>query len=181
MHVAVNLSSVQFRVPNLYESVVEALDRSNLAADRLEIEITESVILLNLPSTIETLNKLRAHGVKIAMDDFGTGHSSLSYLRHYPFDRIKLDGSFIRDLGDKMNSRAIVRAIAELANSLGMGTTAEGIETQEQLDYVERVGCTEGQGYLFGRPQPAKDAGALLASQSSQQRAGVAKTESIAN
>ncbi len=181
VHVAVNLSSVQFRVPNLYESVVEALDRSNLAADRLEIEITESVILLNLPSTIETLNKLRAHGVKIAMDDFGTGHSSLSYLRHYPFDRIKLDGSFIRDLQDKMNSRAIVRAIAELANSLGMRTTAEGIETQEQLDYVKRVGCTEGQGYLFGKPQPAKDARALLASRSSQPRAGANQTEPIAN
>ena len=180
IRVAVNLSSAQFRVPNLYESVADALDRSNLAADRLEIEITESVILLNLPSTIETLNRLRARGVTIAMDDFGTGHSSLSYLRDYPFDRIKLDGSFIRDLADKMNSRAIVRAIAELASSLGMGTTAEGIETEEQLEYVKRVGCTEGQGYLFGKAQPAKDVRALLASQSSHPRAGAAKIESIA-
>jgi EAL domain-containing protein (putative c-di-GMP-specific phosphodiesterase class I) len=119
--------------------------------------------------------------VKIAMDDFGTGHSSLSYLRHYPFDRIKLDGSFIRDLGDKMNSRAIVRAIAELANSLGMGTTAEGIETQEQLDYVKRVGCTEGQGYLFGKPQPAKDARALVASQPSRPRTAATQTEPVAD
>ena len=181
IRVAVNLSSVQFRVPNLYENVVDALECSNLAADRLEIEITESVILLNLPSTIETLNKLRGRGVKIAMDDFGTGHSSLSYLRHYPFDRIKLVGSFIRDLGDKMNSRAIVRAIAELANSLGMGTTAEGIETQEQLDYVKRVGCTEGQGYLFGKPQPAKDARALLASQPSRPRTAATQTEPVAD
>jgi diguanylate cyclase (GGDEF)-like protein len=179
VRVAVNLSSVQFRVANLYESVMEALERSNLAADRLEIEITESVILLNLPSTLETLNKFRARGVKIAMDDFGTGHSSLSYLRHYPFDRIKLDGSFIRDLADKMNSRAIVRAIAELANSLRIGTTAEGIETQEQLDYVKRVGCTEGQGYLFGKPQPAKEARALLALQSSLM--GHAQTELVAD
>jgi diguanylate cyclase (GGDEF)-like protein len=175
IRVAVNLSSVQFRVPNLYESVVDAIDRSNLAAERLEIEITESVILLDLPSTLETLNRLRARGLTIAMDDFGTGHSSLSYLRHYPFDRIKLDGSFIRDLADKMNSRAIVRAIAELANSLGMGTTAEGIETEEQLDYVKRVGCTEGQGYLFGKPQSAKEVRALLASQPSQPRAAAAQ------
>jgi len=98
--------------------------------------------------------------------------------RHYPFDRIKLVGSFISDLADKTNSRAIVRAIAELADSLGMGTTRK---TEEQLDYVKRVGCTEGQGYLFGKPQPAKDVRALLASQPSQPRAAAAQTEPVAD
>ena len=157
MRVAVNLSPVQFRRPNLYEVVCNALARANLAAARLELEITESVLLLNQAATLDTLRRLRALGVRIAMDDFGTGHSSLTYLRHFPFDRIKIDCSFIHELSTAKDSRAIIMAVAHLAASLGMETTAEGIETQEELDYVKQVGCTEGQGYFFSKPQPAKD------------------------
>jgi EAL domain-containing protein (putative c-di-GMP-specific phosphodiesterase class I) len=162
VRIAVNLSAVQFRTPNLYEIVANALSRSNLTARRLELEITESVLLLNQASTLETLRQLRALGVRIAMDDFGTGHSSLSYLRCFPFDKIKIDCSFIHDLPTKKDSRAILRAVAHLANSLGMEATAEGIETQGELDYVKRAGCTEGQGYYFGKAQPAKDVYSLL-------------------
>ena len=158
-----NLSPVQFRISNLYEVVCSTLSRSRLAADRLELEVTESALLLNQASTLETMRQLRALGVRIAMDDFGTGHSSLSYLRCFPFDRIKIDCSFIHDLSIKKDSRAIIRAVAHLASSLGMETTAEGIETQAEFDYVKRVGCTEGQGYFFGKAQPAKEVYALLA------------------
>jgi diguanylate cyclase (GGDEF)-like protein len=163
VRIAVNLSAVQFKTPNLYESVANALSRSNLAARRLELEITESVLLLNQASTLETLRQLRALGMRIAMDDFGTGHSSLNYLRCFPFDKIKIDCSFIHDLPTKKDSRAIIRAVAHLASSLGMEATAEGIETQGELDYVKRAGCTEGQGYFFGKAQPAKDVYSLLA------------------
>jgi EAL domain-containing protein (putative c-di-GMP-specific phosphodiesterase class I) len=164
IRVAVNLSSMQFRTQTLYHTIHSALARSNLASNRLELEITESVLLVNHPSTLETLRQLRALGVRITMDDFGTGHSSLSYLRCFPFDRIKIDCSFIHDLSSKKDSRAIIRAVAVLASSLGMETTAEGIETQGELDYVKRVGCTEGQGYFFGKAQPAEDVRVLIAS-----------------
>jgi diguanylate cyclase (GGDEF)-like protein len=163
VRIAVNLSPVQFRISNLYEVVCNTLSRSHLAANRLELEVTESALLLNQASTLETMRQLRALGVRIAMDDFGTGHSSLSYLRCFPFDRIKIDCSFIHDLSIKKDSRAIIRAVAHLASSLGMETTAEGIETQAEFDYVKRVGCTEGQGYFFGKAQPAKEVYALLA------------------
>jgi diguanylate cyclase (GGDEF)-like protein len=162
VRIAVNLSAVQFRTLNLYEVVGSALSRSGLAAARLELEITESALLLNQDSTLETLRQLRALGVRIAMDDFGTGHSSLGYLRCFPFDRIKIDCSFIHDLLTRKDSRAIIRAVAQLASSLGMETTAEGIETQEELEYLRRVGCTEGQGYFFGKAQPAKDICSML-------------------
>jgi diguanylate cyclase (GGDEF)-like protein len=164
IRVAVNLSSMQFRTQTLYHTIHSALARSNLAANRLELEITESVLLVNQPSTLETLRQLRTLGVRITMDDFGTGHSSLSYLRCFPFDRIKIDCSFVHDLSSKKDSRAIIRAVAVLASSLGMETTAEGIETQGELDYVKRVGCTEGQGYFFGKAQPAEDVRVLIAS-----------------
>jgi diguanylate cyclase (GGDEF)-like protein len=157
MRVAVNLSPVQFRTPNLYEVVCNALARANFAATRLELEITESILLLNEAAILDTLRKLRALGVRIAMDDFGSGHSSLTYLRRFPFDRIKIDGSFIRELTSGKDSRAIILAVSHLAANLGMETTAEGIETEEELDYVKRVGCTEGQGYFFSKPRPAKD------------------------
>jgi diguanylate cyclase (GGDEF)-like protein len=163
VRVAVNLSAVQFRTPSLYEIVANALSHAGLAAARLELEITESVPLLNQAPTLETLRQLRALGVRIAMDDFGTGHSSLSYLRCFPFDRIKIDCSFIHDLSTEKDSRAIISAVAHLASSLGMETTAEGIETQGELDYVRHVGCTEGQGYFFSKAQPARDVRSLLA------------------
>jgi diguanylate cyclase (GGDEF)-like protein len=171
VRIAVNLSAVQFRTPNLYEVVGNVLSRSGLAAARLELEITESALLLNQESTIVTLRQLRALGVRIAMDDFGTGHSSLSYLRCFPFDKIKIDCSFIHDLSTKKDSRAIIRAVAQLASSLGMETTAEGIEKQEELEYLKGVGCTEGQGYFFSKARPAKDVHSLLAIAGKQSKA----------
>jgi diguanylate cyclase (GGDEF)-like protein len=155
--VAVNLSSAQFKGLSLVQTVVSALDASGLSPLRLELEITESALLADNESTIATLNHLRALGVRIAMDDFGTGYSSLSYLRSFPFDKIKIDRSFIKDLGEKNDCSAIVKAVASLGAALGMTTTAEGVETAEQLRQIREQGCTEVQGYFFGRPCPAAD------------------------
>ncbi len=154
--VAVNLSSAQFKGLSLVQTVVSALDASGLSPLRLELEITESALLADSESTIATLNHLRALGVRIAMDDFGTGYSSLSYLRSFPFDKIKIDRSFIKDLGEEGDCAAIVKAVASLGIALGMSTTAEGVETAEQLRQIRAHGCTEVQGYFFGRPTPAK-------------------------
>jgi diguanylate cyclase (GGDEF)-like protein len=154
--VAVNLSSVQFKGHGLAQTVVAALDASGLSPLRLELEITESVLLADSESTIATLNHLRALGVRVAMDDFGTGYSSLSYLRSFPFDKIKIDRSFIKDLGEKSDCLAIIKAIAALGAALGMTITAEGVETGEQFRLARDQGCTEVQGYFFGRPCPAK-------------------------
>jgi diguanylate cyclase (GGDEF)-like protein/PAS domain S-box-containing protein len=161
--VAVNLSPVQFRNPTLLHTVVSALGASGLSPLRLELEITESVLLHDSAATLTLLHQLRGLGVRIAMDDFGTGYSSLSYLRSFPFDKIKIDRSFVRELGEKADCLAIVRAVAGLGASLGITTTAEGIETPEQLDQVRAQGCTEVQGYLFSRPRPASEVPALLA------------------
>jgi diguanylate cyclase (GGDEF)-like protein len=155
--VAVNLSSVQFKGVALVQTVVAALNAANLSPRRLELEITESALLMDSESTLVTLNHLRALGVRIAMDDFGTGYSSLSYLRSFPFDKIKIDRSFIKDLGEKGDCSAIVRAVAGLGAALGMTTTAEGVETIEQLQQIRDQGCTEVQGYYFGRPCPADE------------------------
>jgi diguanylate cyclase (GGDEF)-like protein len=155
--VAVNLSSAQFKGMSLVQTVVAALNASGLSPLRLELEITESTLLLDTQSTIATLNHLRSLGVRIAMDDFGTGYSSLSYLRAFPFDKIKIDRSFIKDLGEKGDCSAIVRAITSLGAALGMATTAEGVETVEQHRMVRDHGCTEVQGYFFGRPCPVKE------------------------
>jgi diguanylate cyclase (GGDEF)-like protein len=160
--VAVNLSPVQFRELDLCQTVSDALACSGLPADRLELEITESMLLRNQAATLETVRQLRALGVRIAMDDFGTGHSSLSALRNLPFDKIKIDRCFVHDLLSKHDSRAIIQAVVQLANSLGIKTTAEGIETQGELDYLKRVGCTEGQGYFLSKPVTAQEVAALL-------------------
>jgi len=161
--VAVNLSAVQFRSPTLVEAVQAALAGSGLAAARLELEITESVLLHDCPGTLAMLHALRALGVRIAMDDFGTGYSSLSYLHSFPFDKIKIDRMFVRDVLDRASSGAIVRAITGLGASLGIATTAEGVETQEQLARLRRDGCTEAQGFLISRPVPVSGVAALLA------------------
>jgi diguanylate cyclase (GGDEF)-like protein len=152
LKIAVNLSPVQFRSRGLVGIVAAALRDSGLAPDRLELEITETVLLNDTTATLATLHDLRALGVRIAMDDFGTGYSSLSYLRQFPFDRIKIDPSFIRELGTPGDCSAIVRAVTALSRELGMATTAEGVETREQLAALARAGCTDAQGYLFSRP-----------------------------
>ncbi len=171
INIAVNLSPAQFRSGNIAEIVLNALARSGLPAGRLELEITESVLLLSSESTLNTLHQLRTMGVQISMDDFGTGYSSLSYLRSFPFDKIKIDRSFIHDLSSSSDSMAIVRAVAGLGTSLGMKTTGEGVETREELDYLRREGCTEAQGYLFSKARPANEVYDLLAAQAVNARA----------
>lgn len=163
IRIAVNLSPVQFRNRGLITTVTQALAAARLAPQRLELEITEAVLLQEDEAVVATLHQLRALGVRISMDDFGTGYSSLSYLRSFPFDKIKIDRSFISDLGRSRDSAAIVRAIANLGASLGIETTAEGIETDEQLELVRRAGCTGMQGYLTSPPRPAADVPALIA------------------
>ena len=157
IRVAVNLSALQFKDAALREVVVSALANAELPASRLELEITETVLLVDSETTLATLHQLRALGIRIALDDFGTGYSSLSYLRSFPFDKIKIDKSFIRDLTEVGDCKAIVKAVAGLGLALGMGTTAEGVETEEQLDHVREHGCTEVQGFLFSAPRPADE------------------------
>jgi diguanylate cyclase (GGDEF)-like protein len=175
MRVSVNLSAVQFRNPGLIAAVRNALARSGLAPSRLELEITESTLMVKDQSTLEQLHELRALGVHISMDDFGTGYSSMSYLLSFPFDKIKIDRAFIAQLGQRKGSAAIIRATTDLANNLGITTTAEGIETREQFDQLKRLGCTEAQGYLLSRPRPAEDVPAMLLALAGQQLAADAK------
>ncbi len=152
--IAVNLSPMQFRTDDLVSTVERALARSGLPAHRLEIEITESALLQNNDRVLSTLHQLHALGVRIALDDFGTGYSSLSYLRSFPFDKIKIDQSFVREIGSRSDCLAIVTSIASLARQLGMSTTAEGVETAEQLAELQTAGCDEVQGFYFDRPKP---------------------------
>ncbi len=162
LRVCVNLSSAQFGPRGLVASVEDALHRSGLDPGRLELEITETVMLSNTEATLDTLHRLKALGVLIAMDDFGTGYSSLGYLQRFPFDTVKIDRCFIGDLGRSRKTDAIVRAMAELCGGLAMGTIAEGIETEDQAVALLDLGCDEGQGYLFGRPCPVQSLPALL-------------------
>jgi diguanylate cyclase (GGDEF)-like protein len=160
--VAVNLSAVQFRNPTLALSVVSALGQSGLSASRLELEITESVLLQDDRAVLDTLHQMRDLGVKICMDDFGTGYSSLSYLRSFPFDKIKIDRSFVHELGKENDCVAIIRAVTRLGASLGMITTAEGVETEQQLEILRAEGCVQAQGFLFSKPKPLAEIPALL-------------------
>ena len=175
LRVAVNVSAVQFRNANLCKQVSAALAESGLEPGRLELEITESVLLCDHFSVLGELHKLREMGVRVSMDDFGTGYSSLSYLHSFPFDKIKIDQSFVRGAINEANSTAIVRAIAALGRSLGMTTTAEGVETDAQLDRVSEAGCTDIQGYLISRPLPPEGVAPFL--QSRNHRAAVVAAE----
>jgi len=161
--VAVNLSAAQFKGRNLVQLALSALASSGLAAGRLDLEITESVLLQGEASTLAILHQLRESGVQISMDDFGTGYSSLAYLRNFPFDKIKIDRSFVRDMLVRKDCQAIIRAVVGLARSLGITTIIEGIETKEQLDTARAEGCDEGQGYLFSKPMPENEVAEFLA------------------
>ena len=154
--IGVNISAAQCQEA-LVQTVTSALATSRLPPERLELEITESALLRDNSTTTSVLHKLRALGVRIAMDDFGTGYSSLSYLRSFPFDKIKIDQSFVRELGTNPDCLVIVRAVAGLGASFGVPTTAEGVETREQLEQVRNAGCTYAQGYYYGRSMPAED------------------------
>jgi len=163
--VAVNLSPVQFRNRQLVASVRAALHTSGLSPDRLELEITEAVLLQDSDGNLAVLHELREMGISIAIDDFGTGYSSLSYLQSFPFDKIKIDQSFIRSISSNRDALAIVRAVAGLGKSLGIRTLAEGVETREQLTTLRSEGCFEMQGYLFDRPRPANEVAIMLGKQ----------------
>ena len=171
--IAVNLSPAQFKSRNLVQTVISALAASGLSPGRLELEITELVLLQDNEGAFAILHHLRDLGIKIAMDDFGTGYSSLGYLRSFPFDKIKIDQSFIQDLPGKEDSVAIVRAVVGLSSSLGITTTAEGVETKEQLASLTSEGCNEFQGFLFSRPRPAAEVERILSEQAP-------KTEAVA-
>jgi diguanylate cyclase (GGDEF)-like protein len=155
--VAVNLSPAQLNCRNLVSMVTAALSETGMPPQRLQLEITETVLLQNTFTTLATLHELRKMGVQIALDDFGTGYSSLSYLRSFPFDKIKIDRSFIQDLSNGAEPLAIVNAVAGLAKCLNMTSTAEGVETAQQMETLQAIGCTEMQGYLFSRPRPASE------------------------
>lgn len=156
LQIAVNISAVQFRQARFVEVVMHALAETGLAPERLELEITETVLMTSLPQVIEALHLLRRLGVRISLDDFGTGYSSLSYLRKFPFDKLKIDQTFVQDLVDPATV-SILRAITALGLGLGMTVTAEGVETEEQRATVREFGCSDLQGYLFGTPLPRDD------------------------
>jgi diguanylate cyclase (GGDEF)-like protein len=165
VRVAVNLSPLQFRVGNLLSLVMDTLKHSGLPPTRLELEITETLLLEKSSQTLATLHALRSLGVRISMDDFGTGYSSLSYLRSFPFDKIKIDQSFVRDLAANPDAQAIVRSIISLGKGLGVTITAEGVETEAELSCLRNEGCHEGQGFLFSRARPNAEIVSLLQAQ----------------
>jgi EAL domain-containing protein (putative c-di-GMP-specific phosphodiesterase class I) len=162
LKVAVNVSPVQFRSPTFGLKVAAALSASGLAANRLELEITEAVLIRDDEAALTILHELRALGVRIALDDFGTGYSSLSYLQRFPFDKIKIDRCFVTDIAENDGSSAIVRAVVNIADARNMTTTAEGVETEQQRQLLHLLGCTEMQGYLFSRPRPLAEIRTLL-------------------
>ncbi|MBZ9868997.1 EAL domain-containing protein [Mesorhizobium sp. CA15] len=171
MRMAVNVSAAQIKSGGFARSVISALAFSGLPANRLELEITETVMMDESDAVLKTLSQLRGLGVRIALDDFGTGYSSLGYLRRFPVDKIKIDRSFIRDL-DKRDTAAIVRTVIRLGAELGITVTAEGVETEAQLDMLRKAGCGEAQGFLIGVPAKASDIGRLLRSQAQLRQSG---------
>ena len=172
--IAVNVSPVQFGdVDRLIDAIGRALATSGLPGNRLEIEITESVLFQNEELVHDALDRIHALGVRIAMDDFGTGYSSLGQLQSFPFDKIKIDRSFVKDRGGSASQDAIIRAITALGVSLGMSTIAEGVETVDQLARIRASGCDAVQGFLFGRPVPIAEVATVIASVNRERDAAV--------
>ncbi len=157
VRIAVNISTLQFRQKDLVDTVQSILRETQVAPDRLEFEITESVVMADLDSSISTMNQLDEIGIRLAIDDFGTGYSSLSYLKRFPIQKLKIDKTFVQDVEEDSDSEAIVNAIVGLADSMKLTTVAEGVETQAQLDLMRLAGCDLVQGFFFGRPMPAAD------------------------
>jgi diguanylate cyclase (GGDEF)-like protein/PAS domain S-box-containing protein len=179
LKLAVNLSAAQFIGAGLYDTVQKALATSRLAPERLELEITESLLIDDYEGSLAILLRLREQGIGIALDDFGTGYSSLTYLRQFPFDRIKIDRGFVAEITTRSDCAAIVSAVAGLGRSLGIRITAEGIETHDQLVMVRAAGCTEAQGFLFGRPVPASELARILATNGSQHMNELCRTRQL--
>jgi diguanylate cyclase (GGDEF)-like protein len=163
LKISVNLSPVQFSTPNLFTVIETALAESGIAPHRLELEITERIFMEDSEKTLSALHRLKALGVRIAMDDFGTGYSSLSYLRSFPYDKIKVDRAFVSDLAEGTEHVVIVQAVVSIARALGMTTTAEGVETPGQRDFLKALGCDEAQGYLFSAPIPIEKVPGVIA------------------
>jgi EAL domain-containing protein (putative c-di-GMP-specific phosphodiesterase class I) len=163
--IAINLSPVQLSSSTIRQTIMEALESTGLPGSRLVFEITETTLLQQSEHTMDMLRYLRQIGISIAMDDFGTGYASLSYLLSFPFDLVKIDRSFVAKLGvdgQDADSTAVVRAMIEIANALGMKTIAEGVETEEQLARLQELGCVEAQGYLFSKPKPASEIAGMV-------------------
>ncbi len=160
--IAVNVSPVQFKAKGFLDAIKSILEETKLRPSRLEIEITENVMISDSELTLRVLHALKDMGIKISLDDFGTGYSSLSYIRNFPFDKIKIDQTFIRDLGDTKESLAIIRAVAGLCGSMGIVSIAEGVETQKQFDILKRENCEMAQGYFFSKPVPWDDTNSLI-------------------
>jgi diguanylate cyclase (GGDEF)-like protein len=163
LKIAVNLSPVQFSGPDLYNTIKSVLVETGLAPHRLELEITERLFIEDSEKTLSTLHRLKQLGVRIAMDDFGTGYSSLSYLRSFPYDKIKVDRTFVSDLAAGTEHVVIVQAVVSIARALGMTTTAEGVETDGQKQFLAALGCDEAQGYLFSAPVPVEKVPNIIA------------------
>jgi EAL domain-containing protein (putative c-di-GMP-specific phosphodiesterase class I) len=157
LRMAVNISGRQFDQPDFIDVMDGVLRDTGLDPQWLELELTESIVMENVPETIMTLTDLKVRGIHLAIDDFGTGYSSLSYLKHFPFDRIKIAQEFVRDIPYDLEDAAIVEAITGMANSLGLEVIAEGVEKQVQLDFLRACNCHEMQGFLFARPMTASD------------------------
>jgi EAL domain-containing protein (putative c-di-GMP-specific phosphodiesterase class I) len=160
--VAVNVSAVQFRQEDFIDVVLRVLEETGLATERLELEVTESVVMQGVESVIHKMRILNAQGIKVAIDDFGTGYSSLSYLRQFVADRLKIDQSFVRDLPDNPDAAAIVRAIVAMGRSLGLRVIAEGVETEAQATFLQNIECDEAQGYLYAKPMVGNEFEAWL-------------------
>lgn len=171
IHVSVNLSARQFIQEDLLSTIANVIDETDMNPQRLELELTESLIMPNAEDTIETLRGLKKLGIQISMDDFGTGYSSLSYLKRFPIDTVKIDQSFIRDIHEDIDDKALVTAIIAMAHSLKLGVVAEGVETTQQLEFLNQYQCDYVQGYLFGRPMPAQQFRELLTHSSIHPRA----------
>ncbi|NLW04573.1 MAG: EAL domain-containing protein, partial [Pseudomonadaceae bacterium] len=152
---SVNLSAVQFRKGDLVEVVKNALEKSGLKPEYLDLELTESLLLKDQQRLLQMLQQLKQLGVKLSIDDFGTGYSNLSYLKRFAVDKLKIDQSFVQDMENDSDNYALVRAIIQLAHSLGLSVTAEGVETEQQVKILTRLKCDEFQGYYFARPMPA--------------------------
>ena len=177
--VAVNLSPVQFKNQRLLATVVSALAESGLPPQRLELEVTESIFIDGSDQPQAMLKNLRALGVRTSLDDFGTGYSSLSYLQRFPFDKIKIDKTFIDEVAARDDTLAIIRAIVALAEALGMSTTAEGVESELQVRKLREAGCTQIQGYVFSPPRPAAEIAAMFAARAKSAMDAPAETGKI--
>ncbi|MBV9557879.1 MAG: EAL domain-containing protein, partial [Pseudolabrys sp.] len=173
-NIAVNLSPAQFRGGDIVATVHTILVETGLPPQRLVLEITEGVLMQEPSRGLALLRRLKGLGVRVAMDDFGTGYSSLSYLQSFPFDKIKIDKSFIAHVAERSQSAAIVRAVIGLAHGLGLPVLAEGVETEEQLEFLRAAGCDNVQGYLIGRPKPIEGYAELLGRPSANMAIAVA-------